>query len=469
VGAVIPSEAQRLADPASERERIEVATFELVLERGYVETTVEAVCERTGLSAETFARHFADLQSCVGAIYGEINDAFDCQVQAAYDAQAHWRTSLRAAAYAAADFFASHPREARFCTVAIMDAGELIAVRRDANLQRFVDLIDAGRSELPDPSAIGREAAESAIGAIFERLLRNVSRDAGGTGIRRAGDFVPELMYLAVRPYVGHAEALKELSMPPPSAQSPSSRQENLNETTCATSGAMELGFVAVNRDPSPEEEGAARLARLPPGRHGLSREFVAQNQRDRLVAGTIAAIAEKGYRDATVTDVVAAAGVSRRTFYHYFSSKQDCYMAAYDVVARHLAEASTTAAEGVADWGPRVKAEIAGAMAFFAANPDLVRFYLQAPPRAGEDVATRHRQATGRVLAQLSDGAPAATRKPNPDVLNAVAGGMAALIVRKVEEGQGENLSELVADLTELFLAPFLGREQAADIARGA
>jgi AcrR family transcriptional regulator len=195
----------------------------------------------------------------------------------------------------------------------------------------------------------------------------------------------------------------------------------------------------------------------------------VAQNQRDRLVAGTISAIAEKGYRDATVTDIVAAAGVSRRTFYHYFSSKQDCYMAAYDVVAHHLAEASTAAGEGVADWGQRVRAEIAGAMASFAANPDLVRFYLQAPPRAGEDVAGRHREATGRVLAQLSDGAPAGTRRPNPDVLNAVAGGMAALIVRKVEEGQGEDLIELVADLTELFLAPFLGREQAADIARGA
>jgi AcrR family transcriptional regulator len=463
VDAVIPSEARRLADPARERERIETATFELVLERGYAETTVEAVCERTGISAETFRRHFADLQACVSAVYGEINDEFDREVQAAYDAQEDWRTSLRAAAYAAADFLASHPREARFCTVAIMDAGELIAVRRDANLQRFVDLIDAGRGELPDPSAIGREAAESAIGAIFERLMRNVS---SGAGVRRAEDFVPELLYLAVRPYVGHAEALKELSLPPPDPIP--TAQENLHETTCAAGGAMELGFAEVNRHPSPEEEEAARLARLPPGRHGLSREFVAQNQRDRLVAGMISAIAEKGYREATVTDVVAAAGVSRRTFYHYFSSKQDCYLAAYDVVARHLAEASISAGEGVADWGPRVKAEIAGAMTFFAANPDLVRFYLQAPPRAGEDIATRHRRATGRVLAQLSAEVPAGARKPTPDVLNAVAGGMAALIVRKVEEGQGENLPELVADLTELFLTPFLGRENAAEIARG-
>jgi len=37
-------------------------------------------------------------------------------------------------------------------------------------------------------------------------------------------------------------------------------------------------------------EDSAPGLARLPPGRHGLSREFVTRNQRDRLTAGMIAA-----------------------------------------------------------------------------------------------------------------------------------------------------------------------------------
>ncbi len=62
-------------------------------------------------------------------------------------------------------------------------------------------------------------------------------------------------------------------------------------------------------------------LHRLPPGRHGLPRDFVAQNQRDRLAAGTIAAVAERGYNETTIGDIAAAAGVSRRTFYVYFGT----------------------------------------------------------------------------------------------------------------------------------------------------
>lgn len=217
----------------------------------------------------------------------------------------------------------------------------------------------------------------------------------------------------------------------------------------------------------SPDEEAAARLGRLPPGRHGLSREFVAQNQRDRLAAGIIAAIAEKGYRDTTVADIAAAAGVSRRTFYSYFSSKEECYLATYEVIGRYLAEASLSGGEGEEDWARRVRGEIAGAMEFFSANPDLVRFYLIAPPRAGEAVADRYRLGATRVLAQLSQGLPGNAKRPTPDVLNAIAGGMAALIVRKVEAGEGEGLDSLVPDLVELFLTPYLGREQAASVAR--
>ena len=63
---------------------------------------------------------------------------------------------------------------------------------------------------------------------------------------------------------------------------------------------------------------------RPPRRRHGLPRDFVAQNQRDRLTAGTIAAICEHGYHETTISQIAAAAGVSRRTFYDHFINKQD-------------------------------------------------------------------------------------------------------------------------------------------------
>ena len=59
-----------------------------------------------------------------------------------------------------------------------------------------------------------------------------------------------------------------------------------------------------------PQAEQSPGLSRLPPGRHGLPRDFVVQNQRDRLAAGIIAAVSEFGYHETTITQIAAAAGV---------------------------------------------------------------------------------------------------------------------------------------------------------------
>jgi AcrR family transcriptional regulator len=79
-------------------------------------------------------------------------------------------------------------------------------------------------------------------------------------------------------------------------------------------------------RSPDPRPE------RLPRGRHGLSREEVANSQRLRLMRAMAEVMAEKGYAGAPVADVLRAAGVSRESFYQHFSSKQDCFMSAYEI-----------------------------------------------------------------------------------------------------------------------------------------
>jgi AcrR family transcriptional regulator len=223
-----------------------------------------------------------------------------------------------------------------------------------------------------------------------------------------------------------------------------------------------------VSKPKHPPENGEAGLPRLPPGRHGLSREFVVKNQRDRLAAGMIQVTAEHGYHDATITLIAAAAGVSRRTFYGYFDSKEDCFLAAYTMIAQHLVGAATEAAAKKESWPERVRAAIGAALAIFAANPDLARFMLIAPPRAGEPIAGRYHESAGRALALLSTGVPADVQAPSEAVQNAIIGGMAALVGRKVEAGEGEHLPELLPDLVELFLTPYVGRERAAREAHG-
>ncbi|HET7508879.1 MAG TPA: TetR/AcrR family transcriptional regulator [Solirubrobacterales bacterium] len=217
------------------------------------------------------------------------------------------------------------------------------------------------------------------------------------------------------------------------------------------------------------EPEGKGRgLPRLPPGRHGLSREFVVENQRQRLAAGMIQAVAKRGYNAATVSDIATASGVSRRSFYGYFDSKEDCFVDTYAMVADFLFGAMTEAGEGERGWPARVRAELEAMLAVFAANPDLVRFALIAPTAAGGALVERYREFLDRLLSVLGDGRPRNERRPGEAAEHGLAGGLAALVVNKVQAAEGERLGDLLPDLTELVLTPYLGRDRAVAAARG-
>jgi AcrR family transcriptional regulator len=73
----------------------------------------------------------------------------------------------------------------------------------------------------------------------------------------------------------------------------------------------------------------------MPPGRHPLPREFIAQHQRARIIAALAEETVEKGYRAVTVADIVRRAGIARNTFYENFSSKEDCFLAASETAVR--------------------------------------------------------------------------------------------------------------------------------------
>jgi AcrR family transcriptional regulator len=78
----------------------------------------------------------------------------------------------------------------------------------------------------------------------------------------------------------------------------------------------------------------------LPRGRHRLSREQVVASQRMRLLRAMAEAMAEKGYARTSVADVLRRARVSRETFYELFSSKEDCFMSAFEQAYGHIVEA---------------------------------------------------------------------------------------------------------------------------------
>jgi AcrR family transcriptional regulator len=200
---------------------------------------------------------------------------------------------------------------------------------------------------------------------------------------------------------------------------------------------------------------------KLPPGRHGLSRVFVAENQRERLLNGVVEAVAEHGYNATTIAGITAAAKISRRTFYEYFEGKEDCFAAAYEMIEAHVLDSMLAAPGAGGEWPERVRARLAALLDVLARDSAVARCFLIEPLAAGGEIASRYREAMQLLAGTLRP-------EPPPSELDmeirdqALVGGVATLIGRRLNSGGARRLPELLPDLTELALAPYLGRAEA-------
>jgi TetR/AcrR family transcriptional regulator, repressor of fatR-cypB operon len=199
------------------RTRIRAAVMDLVVERGFDGTTVEMVVARAGVDREDFERDFGDLRECCMAIYRENIEDFNQAVFGAAAGPDPWRDRLRAAAYAAARYIDARPIQTRFDMIQMLGVGDMAQAYRDRYLGEIVNLIDEGRTELPDPDSMSRDVAIGVFGSIYQFLLRELE---GRREPVTAESYVPQLMYIAVRPYLGHDAAREELTIEaPPSSQ----------------------------------------------------------------------------------------------------------------------------------------------------------------------------------------------------------------------------------------------------------
>ncbi|HEX6666034.1 MAG TPA: TetR/AcrR family transcriptional regulator [Solirubrobacterales bacterium] len=225
------------------------------------------------------------------------------------------------------------------------------------------------------------------------------------------------------------------------------------------------------NASIEPAPDYPPELSRLPPGRHGLPREFVVHNQRERLIAGLAEAVAENGYASTTIAHITRHAAVSRRTFYEHFDSKDACFVAAYDTVMDELRERVGGAFEAEKDWPRAIKAGIAAMLAFLAAEPNLARLCMVEALVAGPVVVERYDAAIQSLVPYFEEGRKGRSREVlarlSPTTEEALVGGMVSLISRRIFAGRTTELESLLPDLVEFALTPYLGSTEAAKVAR--
>ncbi len=206
-------------------------------------------------------------------------------------------------------------------------------------------------------------------------------------------------------------------------------------------------------------------LGRLPSGRHGLPRSFVADNQRLRIVAAMLRVLPCRGYSETTIGDVTREAGVSRSAFYGQFGSKEECFLATYDIAGEWLCERVEQAVDADDDWPLRVRAGISEALRLLAANPSLAHLIAVEALAAGPAARGRQQACLAHLAAALRSGRPPAERLP-PELEEMLLGGVVATIGRYVDAGRTDRLADATAELAQYLLIPYLEPEEIRRIA---
>jgi AcrR family transcriptional regulator len=218
-----------------------------------------------------------------------------------------------------------------------------------------------------------------------------------------------------------------------------------------------------------PEDE-LARLTRMPPGRHNLPPDFIAQNQRARLGIAIVHLVAKQGYPATSLNQIVKTAGVARHTFYEHFSSKEELFLMVFDEAAEGALRVTREAIEAEpGPWEEKVRAGLAALLAHLAADLVLARVCLIESQSAGLTVLARYEATMREFAAILRVGREGiAEGEGFPESLEDIAvGGVVWMITKRLGEDPA-HIEELLPRALEFVLTPYMGESAARLAAQG-
>jgi AcrR family transcriptional regulator len=183
---------------------------------------------------------------------------------------------------------------------------------------------------------------------------------------------------------------------------------------------------------------------------------------RRRLLDGMAEAIAERGFRESTVADVVRYARTSRRTFYEHFASKQACFAALLQEANAELVRQIAAAVDPRAPWKVQIRQAIEAWIDGAQSAPALTLSWIREVPALGADSRQLQRaelEAFIVLVQTLTDTAElrAAGIEPAPRQFAIILlGGLRELIASTVEDGGSiGDITEVAVEATIAMLGP--------------
>jgi AcrR family transcriptional regulator len=206
-------------------------------------------------------------------------------------------------------------------------------------------------------------------------------------------------------------------------------------------------------------------------GREPFPREVVVEHQRERVLEAAIEVFAKRGYRGATVGNLVSAAKVGVNSFYALFDGKEDCFLAVYDQVVGESRERMGAAAPAGADWPRQTTAVLRALLELIEERPLAARVALVEVHTAGPTARARHDRDLDAVASLLRNGREhSSVAGELPATLEySTVGGLAWLLQQRIASGEAAGITRLLPEVLEIAVEPYLGAAaSAALIERG-
>lgn len=197
----LPSDLVRVV----QRERLLLAMLNAAAELGYLETNVQDVIDRAGVSRPTFYEHFSNKEDCFLTAFDTGADRLRKKIDdAARKGGPVWRDRVRFGLEALLKFAAREPDTARTVVVEARAASARAVRRRVELLDHFASCLDSQAQKLLPRGASHTEVTASGIVGGVESLLYSRLCKQEYDQIE---SLLPSLMYFVVLPYEGHQAA----------------------------------------------------------------------------------------------------------------------------------------------------------------------------------------------------------------------------------------------------------------------
>lgn len=171
-----------------------------------------------------------------------------------------------------------------------------------------------------------------------------------------------------------------------------------------------------------------------------------------------------------TVAHVVKRAGIARNTFYENFSSKEDCFLAAQSHAMSTALERVVAAAGEAGDWSLQVRAGLTAFLSYVSEEPALARTCMVESLSAGP-ASVRYYEESQQAFVSLfklgRDVSPHGGELPET-LEEALIGGVFWIVYQRLSGPEPGSVAELLPELTEFILTPYLGGDAASEIAAG-